>query len=111
MTENATTQTETEALRLYRQYVAADDSLNHMADDDQRSAAISEAQRLGLAVLAAPITCPADLAAMVMVAGEGGFAAPKLVAALDARLRDLLPGQPISEDYRETMRHTHADAA
>ena len=111
MTENATTQTETEALRLYRQYVAADDSLNHMADDDQRSAAISEAQRLGLAVLAAPITCPADLAAMVMVAGEDGFAAPKLVASLDARLRDLLPGEPISGSYAYAMRPKVEEAA
>lgn len=111
MTENTTTPTETEALRLYRQYVDADDGLNHIADDNERRAALSEVERIALAVLATPITCPADLAAMVLVAGEGGFAAPKLVAALDARLRQLLPGEPISADYREAMRHFVAEAA
>ena len=111
MTANTTTPTETEALRLYRQYVAADDGLNHIADDDERRAALSEVERIALAALAAPITSPADLAALLMVAGEDGFAAPKLVAALDARLRQLLPGEPISGSYADAMRPKVEEAA
>lgn len=104
MTANTTTPTETEALRLYRQCVAAEDALNQIADEDERDAALRGVDRLANELLAAPITCPADLAAMVATCATGSFTMPGLMGALDAKLRDLLKGEAFSEVYEDEMR-------
>lgn len=77
---------------------------NQLADEDEREAALPGVVRLAIDLLAVPITCPADLAAMVATCATDSFAMPGLMGALDAKLRDLLKGKAFSEVHEDEIR-------